>query len=127
MKRLTVRDGMATVAVMAVLIPYIAYLNRTGAPSTQDPRGIAVVGLGGLLVAVAAWGVPIRTPLAKVMAGTFFGVLGLGIASLFVGSRGSNVLLALFVAALVLLWVTETLFGRELVYEEYRAEADPLS
>lgn len=119
MKRLTVRDGVATAAVLAVLIPYIVYLNRTGAPSTQDPSGIAVVGLAGLLVAVAAWGMPVRTPLGKVMAGAVFSSIGLGIASLFLGTQGSNALLALFVGVMVLLWVTHMLFGRELVYESY--------
>lgn len=118
MKRPTFRDGVATTAVLAVLIPYIAYLNRTPVPSTQDPSGIAVLGLGGMLMAVAAWGMPVRTPLGRLMAGSVAASLVLGIASLFAGPQFSNVFLALFIGAFVLLWVTETLFGRELIYEQ---------
>ena len=39
MKKLTVRDGIASLALLAVLIPYIGYLIRSEMP-LEDPPGL---------------------------------------------------------------------------------------
>ena len=67
MRKLSVRDGIATVALLAVLIPYVGYLIRGEMPFIEDPRGMAAVGLVGLMLAVAAWGFRSETTFGKIM------------------------------------------------------------
>ncbi len=67
MRKLSVRDGIATVALLAVLIPYVGYLIRGEMPFIEDPRGMAAVGLIGLMLAVAAWGFRSETTFGKIM------------------------------------------------------------
>ncbi|MGY1616221.1 hypothetical protein ACI797_05695 [Geodermatophilus sp. SYSU D00691] len=94
----------ATVLVAAVVVPYIGYLVAGEMPFIQDPRGMATVGLilGTAAALVAGRGTfradgPHRA--ALVSGGV---ALALGILALAVGT--SEVLLALFVAAIVITW-----------------------
>ena len=110
MRKLSVRDGIATVALLAVLIPYIGYLIRGEMPFIEDPRGMAAVGLVGLMIAVGAWGSRSETTFGKIMLIAILVTVALGLAALFVGVEGSAILLALFIGAMVVVWLAETLF-----------------
>lgn len=110
MKRLTVRDGVATAALLAVLIPYVGYLIRGEMPFVEDSRGMAAVGIVGLLIAFAAWGFRFETMFGKIMLWVVAATMALGVAALLIGVEGSGLLLAFFIGAMVLVWLAETLF-----------------
>jgi hypothetical protein len=109
-KKLTVRDGIASLALLAVLIPYIGYLIRGEMPFIEDPRGMAAVGLVGLMIAVGAWGFRSAPTFGKIMLIAILVTVALGLAALVVGVEGSAILLALFIGAIVVVWLAETLF-----------------
>ena len=56
MRKLTVRDLLGTLIVAAVVVPFIGYSVRGSMPFVQDPRGMAGVGIVGVLLAVLALG-----------------------------------------------------------------------
>lgn len=101
----TRRNVIATVLVLAIVVPYVGYLIAGEMPFIKDPRGMSATGLilglaAALVVGRAAFD---REPLHR--AGLIAGVvaLGLGIASLAVGT--SELLLALFIMSIVGTWV----------------------
>ncbi|HSL12319.1 MAG TPA: hypothetical protein VLA82_13490 [Actinomycetota bacterium] len=106
--RLTWKDGVATALLAAILIPYGGYLVRGEMPFIQDPRGMAATGIVGLVLSFAAWGVGFHTTFGKVMAIVGAAAIGIGIAAALIGAEGSEVLLAVFVGAIVLVWALET-------------------
>lgn len=110
MRRLTIRDAMATVLVLAVAIPYIGYLIRGEMPFIQDPRGMAATGLVGLVLCFIAWGVGIHSTFGKVMVLLGLAVLGVGIAAALVGAEGSELLLAIFMGAFAVVYIAETTY-----------------
>lgn len=110
MRRLTIRDAMATVLVLAVAIPYVGYLIRGEMPFIQDPRGMAATGVVGLVLCFVAWGVGIRSTFGKVMVFVGLGAIGLGIAAALVGAEGSDLLLAVFMGAFAVVYIAETAF-----------------
>jgi hypothetical protein len=109
-KRLTFKDLIATVIVIAVAIPYVGYLIRGEMPFVQDPRGMAAVGVIGLIACFGAWGVGIHTTFGKVMLLAGVAVLGLGISAALIGAEGSELLLAIFMAAIALVYLAETAY-----------------
>jgi hypothetical protein len=108
--RLTKKDTIATVLVAAVVIPYVGYLVRGEMPFIQDPRGMAAVGIVGLVLSFAAWGLGIRSAFGKAMLIVGLATLGLGIAAALVGVEGSELLLAIFVGGIVAVWAIEMMF-----------------
>lgn len=110
MRRLTIRDAMATVLVLAVAIPYVGYLIRGEMPFIQDPRGMAATGVIGLVLCFVAWGVGIRSTFGKVMVFVGLAALGLGIAAALVGAEGSDLLLAIFMGAFGVVYIAETAY-----------------
>ena len=42
--KLTLRDGIATLLVAAILVPYVGYLVNGEMPFIKDPRGMAAPG-----------------------------------------------------------------------------------
>jgi hypothetical protein len=110
MKRLTIKDGIATLAILAVLIPYVGYLIRGEMPFVEDPRGMAAVGLVGFLIAYFAWGPRLESRFGKMMFWAVVATLGIGIAALLIGTEGSAALLAVFIGAILVVWAAETLF-----------------
>lgn len=119
--RYTWRDGAATLLVAAIVVPYIGYLTRGELPFVHDPRGLAAVGLVLGLAACAVGGSAVdqRHPAVRVASGLGVTALVLGIAT-FVTE--SELLLAAFVATIVLLWALATV--RHLV--SGRAPAEPV-
>jgi len=105
--RLTKRDALATLAFAAVLIPYVGYVVRGSMPFIQDARGMAATGVVGLALALWAWGTGSRFGVALLVLG--IGSIGLGVTAALVGSEGSDVLLAIFMGTIGLVWALETL------------------
>lgn len=103
--RITYKDVVATLLVAAIVVPYLGYLAWGDMPFIQDPRGMAATGLVLGLAAAAVAGRSALDPEPMHRAALVSGVvaLGLGIAALLVET--SEVLLAVFIAAIVLTWV----------------------
>jgi hypothetical protein len=57
---------------------------------------MAAVGIVGLVLSFAAWGLGLRSTFGKAMLVVGLATLGLGIAGAIVGNEGSEVLLAVF-------------------------------
>ena len=106
--KLTRKDLIATLLIAAVVVPYVGYLIWGEMPFIQDPRGMAGVGIVGLLLGFAAWGLGLRSPFGKVMLVLGVATLGLGVAAALVGAEGSELLLATFIGAIVVVWAIET-------------------
>jgi lysylphosphatidylglycerol synthetase-like protein (DUF2156 family) len=99
------RDLVATLLVIAIGIPYVGYLVRGEMPFIQDPRGMAATGLVLGLVAffVAARGVPEQ--LSTTVTAVSVVSLLLGVAALaFAEAAAAEVLLAVFMASILLAW-----------------------
>lgn len=56
MRKLTLRDIVATLITAAVVVPFVGYSVRGSMPFVQDPRGMAGVGIVGAVLAVAVFG-----------------------------------------------------------------------
>jgi len=56
MRKLTIRDLLATLITAAVVVPFVGYWVNGSMPFVQDPRGMAGVGIVGALLAFAAFG-----------------------------------------------------------------------
>ena len=107
--KLTRKDLIATLLIAAVVVPYVGYLIWGEMPFIQDPRGLAAIGIVGLLLGFVAWGLGLRSVFGKVMLVLGVATLGLGIGAALVGAEGSELLLAIFVGAIVVVWAIETM------------------
>jgi hypothetical protein len=102
------RDGVATLLVAAVVVPYIGYLVKGSMPFIHDPRGMAATALVLGLAAAAVLG-------REAFRGTWGAAAGyLAIASGGVGvvtfiraedGVTSEGLLVVFIGAMVVTWV----------------------
>lgn len=110
MRRLTAKDAIATVLIAAVAVPYVGYLVRGDMPFIQDPRGMAGVGLVGLVLSFVAWGIGIHSMFGKVMQVLGLSTLGVGVAAALVGAEGSELLLAIFMGAIGVVYLAETAY-----------------
>ena len=102
--RVTTKDVIATLLVAAIVVPYIGYLVWGDMPFIQDPRGMAATGLilGLAAAAVAGRAAFDRDPMHRAALGSGVVALALGIAALW--AETNEVLLALFIAAIVVTW-----------------------
>jgi hypothetical protein len=110
MRGLKLKDAIASVLVAAVAIPYVGYLVRGEMPFIQDPRGMAGVGIVGLILSFAAWGIGVHSVFGKVMLLVGLAALGIGIAAALVGTEGSELLLAIFMGAIAFVYFAETTY-----------------
>jgi hypothetical protein len=107
--RLTLRDYLATILVAAIGVPYVGYLINGEMPFIQDPRGMSAV---GLVLGAAAFLV-LRTGdafdrVGKVETGAAIVSLLLGFAALaFAETGAAEVLLAIFMASILIVWALE--------------------
>lgn len=102
--RITYKDVIATLLVAAIVVPYIGYLAWGDMPFIEDPRGMAATGLVLGLAAAAVAGRAVfdreRMHRAALVSGVV--ALCLGIAALW--AETNEVLLALFIASIVVTW-----------------------
>jgi hypothetical protein len=104
--RLGFKDLVATVLVALVAVPYVGFLVDGDMPFIKDPRGMAAV---GLVLGIAAFLV-VRSGdalnrVGKTEIGLAAGSVALGVVALgFAETAAADVLLALFMAS-ILLWL----------------------
>lgn len=107
--RLTLRDLVASLLVLAIAIPYVGYLVNGSMPFLEDPRGMAAVGL--LLGAVAFLVMRSGDELdraGRTEAGLALGSLALGLVALaFAETAAGEVLLAVFMVSILVVWAVE--------------------
>jgi hypothetical protein len=98
--RLTTRDVVATVLVAAVVVAYVGYLTFGSVPFIEDVRGMAGV---GLVFGFASRRIGGRQAFRhqRVAFGAGLASMALGIMTL---ATESEVLLAVFIASIVVLW-----------------------
>jgi glucose uptake protein GlcU len=103
--KITYRDVVATLLVAAIVVPYIGYLAWGDIPFIQDPRGMAATGLvlGLAAAAVAGRSALHPDPMHRAALGSGVAALALGIAALW--AETNEVLLALFIVAIVVTWM----------------------
>ncbi len=103
------RVRVTAVVLAAVLVPYVGYVIRGDMPLVQDARGMAGVGLVGLALIFAVWGLRLDTFSGKAMAVLGLAALGVGAAAALSGGDGSDRILAVFIGAVILVWAAEAL------------------
>lgn len=107
--RLTLRDFVATVLVAAIGIPYVAFLMNNDVWFVKDARGMSAVGL--ILGAVAF--LVLRTGnahdrMGTVETGASIVSLALGLVALVFAEAGAaEVLLAVFMGSIAIVWLLE--------------------
>ncbi len=107
--RLTIRDAIATVLVLALGVPYVGYLVNDEMPFIEDPRGMSAT---GLVLGAVAWLV-LRTGNAKDRVGrgeTVGAVVSmlLGVVALvFAEAAAAEALLAVFMVSILLVFAFE--------------------
>jgi len=109
--RLQLRDLIGTVLVAAIAIPYVGYLIDGEMPLVQDARGMSAV---GLILGIAAfftmragdeWDRLGRTEAAMAIVTLVLGV----VAVAFSETGAAELLLAVFMLAIGVVWVVELL------------------
>jgi hypothetical protein len=116
--RLKLRDLVGTVLVLAIGIPYVGYLVNGEMPFVQDPRGMAAIGLvlGGIAFLVMRSG-DAMDRIGKVESGIAVGSLVLGVVALvFAEAAAAEILLAVFMASILVVWLLEIVDHAGLVH-----------
>jgi hypothetical protein len=105
--RLTWRDGAATMLVGAATVVYICNLLSVQVPLISDRGDVAAAGLvlGFVACIVDDWTIK-HTALVRTLSVLSVSALGIGIAAM---AAESEILLAVFVGMLVMLWVLSTM------------------
>lgn len=116
--RLKLRDLIGTVLVLAIGVPYVGYLVNGEMPFVQDPRGMSAVGLvlGTIAFLVLRSGDPLdRTGKGEIVAAG--ASLALGVAALVLAEAAfAEVLLAVFMASILVVWLVEIVDHAGLVH-----------
>lgn len=99
--KFTRKDAIATGLVAAVVVIYIAYVAFDGIPLVRDVKGMAAVGLIGGFLSRRIGGRADFAHQRLALAGAL-GSMALGIAALI---TESEVVLAVFIASIVGLWL----------------------
>lgn len=110
--RIRLRDWVATLLVAAIVVPYVGYLVSGSMPFIRDATSLGAVGIVLGLVAVSVIGPDaFRGPWGRTAAVTGIVAVLLGVATALVGATwaAGGVLLACFVAAIVLTWLIAVL------------------
>jgi hypothetical protein len=123
--KLTFRDLIATVLVAAIGVPYVGFLMNGEMPFIQDPRGMSAV---GLVLGAAAFLI-LRTSNARDRVGTVetgaaIVAAVLGVAALaFAETAAADVLLAVFMGSILVVWAFELADHAGLVHAHQGSQA----
>ena len=104
MRRLTLRDLLATLITAAVAVPFVGYSVRGSMPFVQDPRGMAGVVIVGTVLAFAVFGRRAFGNGAFETVMVTLGVLTLGFAIAALIAETVWALLVPAMGGLVLMW-----------------------
>ncbi|WP_300007547.1 hypothetical protein [Pseudonocardia sp.] len=110
--QIRLHDGIATLLVAAVVVPYVGYLVNGSMPFVEDVTGMAAVGLVIALVAVSVIGPDgFRGTWGRVATVTGVAAALLGVSAVFVGETWAigDTLLASFVGSTVVTWLIAVL------------------
>ena len=116
--KLTLRDLVATILVAAIGVPYVGYLVNGEMPFVQDARGMSAI---GLVLGTAAFLV-LRSGdsfdrVGKLETGAAVVSLVLGlVAFAFAEAAAAEVLLAVFMASILVVWLFEIVDHAGLVH-----------
>ena len=116
--RLKLRDVIGTVLVIAIGVPYVGYLVNGEMPFVKDPRGMSAIGLvlGTVAFLVMRSGDAFDR-LGKVETGVAVISLVLGLVALtFAEAAAAEVLLAAFMASILVVWLIEIVDHAGLVH-----------
>lgn len=107
--RLKLKDLLATLLMAAIAVPYIGYVVSGEMPLIEDSRGMAGTGLVFGVVAFAVmWRGDAFDRSGKREAAMAVLSLGLGVAAYELSESGAaDVLLALFMVSMALVWVVK--------------------
>ena len=111
MRKLGLRDLFATLLVLAIFVPYVGYLINGEMPFIKDATGMSAT---GLLLGAAAF-IVLRTGdkydrAGKIESGVALVALLLGLVALaFAGTAAAEVLLAVFMVSILVVWAMEML------------------
>lgn len=105
MRTFTIREALATVITLAVIVPFVGYSIRGSMPFVQDPRGMAGVGVAGVLLFVLTYAQTMfhRSYVGIAMAVLAVATLGFGTAALWAETNWA--LLVPMVGGLLTLWL----------------------
>lgn len=107
--RLTVRDGLATIAVAAAVVPYVGYAAWGEMPFINDSRAMSGIGLGLGFVAFVVAG-RISTTAGRLDLALALATLGVGVAAVALAdTAAAAAILGVFVAMIVTTWAVEML------------------
>jgi hypothetical protein len=123
--RLTFRDLLATVLVVAIGIPYVGYLLNGSMPFVQDARGMSAIGLvlGTAAFLVMRYGHPFDR-YEKVTTAVAGVALALGLASLLLAeTAAAEWLLGAFMVSILVVWAMEIAEHTGLVHHDASAPA----
>lgn len=123
--RLTIRDLLATILVVALGVYYVGYLLNGSMPLVQDARGMSAVGLvlGTAAFLVMRYGDPFDR-YEKVTTAVAAGALALGLVALFLAeTAAAEWLLAAFMVSILVVWAMEVADHTGLVHHDSSAPA----
>jgi hypothetical protein len=123
MRKLTLRDLLATLITAAVVVPFIGYSVRGSMPVVQDPRGMAGVVIAGTVLAFAVFGRKASGTGAFEIVMVTLGLLTLGFAIAALIAETMWALLVPAMAGLVLMWALALLHDAGYVAREHAAGA----
>ncbi len=121
MRKLTLRDLLATLITAAVVVPFVGYSVRGSMPFVQDPRGMAGVVIVGTVLAFAVFGRRAFGTGTFEMLMVTLGVLTLGFAIAALIAETVWALLVPAMAGLVLMWALALLHDAGYVVPEHAA------
>jgi hypothetical protein len=109
--RLKMKDLVATILFAAIAVPYVGYLINGEMPFIKDPRGMSAT---GLVLGVVAYLVMRRDDLfdrvGKAETALALASLALGMVALVLAeTAAAEVLLAVFMGSILLVWAVELL------------------
>ena len=107
--RLTRRDLVATLLVLAIAVPYVGYLANGSMPLIRDPRGMAGVGLVlGFVAFLVMSNGDVLDRVGRAENGGAMVSLALGVLALVMAETTlAEVLLAVFMVSILVVWAVE--------------------
>ena len=107
--KLTWKDLVATLLVVAIGVPYVGYLMDAEMPFVEDPRGMSAIGIVlGLIAFLVLESGDARDTTDKVELGLAGAVMVLGFVTFALAeTAAAEVLLAVFMGSILVVWAVK--------------------